>query len=74
MTLPEFDNALRILSSIDYEEVRHFMGRTDYQEFRSNPHRYFVRADDYQREQLWKVIKWRQKPELVQPASGGVGP
>lgn len=65
MTLAEFHNALRILTSIDrYELVAFKVIDPDdgaaWQAFRTDPFRWFIRADDERAERLWRIIQARQ--------------
>ena len=60
-----FSNAIRILHSIDLHElleagaIASGDGRS-WQAFRSNPSRFFVRADDEVAAAIWRIIEQRQ--------------
>lgn len=64
MTLSEFHNALRILTSIDMHELEaaKIIGVGDinaWGTFRRDPFRWFVRADDKTAEKLFALIQRR---------------
>lgn len=62
MTLAEFSNALRILHSMDFDEVASFIGdTTQWHDFRRDPVRFFLRADDALQDKLWAIVERRQK-------------
>lgn len=54
LTLASFHNALRILTSLDSDEI----GLTHWQweQFRTDPLRFFVRADDATAERIWQAM------------------
>lgn len=68
MNLAEFHNGLRILSSIDFHELvaagaitDDRDGETEWEQFRLNPWRYFIAADDDQAEKIWAVVSQRAR-------------
>ena len=60
MKLPEFANALRILHSIDYDEVKDFMSPGRWDAFRYDASWSFLSADDATQQKLWAIIEARQ--------------
>lgn len=61
MTLDEFHNGLRILSSIDFHElveagVIEDDDETEWAVFKANPHRWLNTADDDQAAKLWALM------------------
>lgn len=65
MTLAEFHNALRILTSIDRHELEaaRVIAQGDnnaWGNFRRDPFRWLIRADDRMAERLWNIIERRQ--------------
>ena len=64
MTFRNFHNALRILFNLDADDLIGSGVLTDKQwpEFRDNPHRWFIQADDQTAYQLWLLIVSRMKP------------
>ena len=64
MTFNQFHNALRILSSIDRDEleregiIRHG-DHNQWGEFRRNPYRWFLASPDDEAKRLWKIIENR---------------
>lgn len=62
--LDRFHNALRILYSIDKDQLIDAIGRasalTYWEEFRDNPHRTFLKMPDKDVEALWILIESRQ--------------
>ena len=70
MMLAEFHNALRILTSIDRYELVAFkvLDQDDgdaWHAFRTDPFRWFIRADDEQAERLWRIIQARQNRTMA---------
>jgi hypothetical protein len=64
MTLHRFRHALRILMSFGFHDVAGIVPSERWEEFSTNPHRYFVRADEETQRALWDLIEARQpKPE-----------
>lgn len=66
MTRAEFHNGLRILLNIDRHELEaaHVIKVGDvnaWGEFRRDPFRWFIRADDSQLPKLWAIIERRTK-------------
>jgi hypothetical protein len=67
MTFREFNNALRIMRSIDEYEFMAavYPGGADNQAFkrwelfRDNPHDFFIRADDTAASGLWSIVEKR---------------
>lgn len=78
MTLRKFNNALRILSSLDLADLveadvlpKYADGNFNsmgvvgmFTEFRRNPTEWFLRATDHQQELLWALIESRQPDNL----------
>lgn len=61
MTLAEFSNALRILHSIDWPDAKGIMSGEAYDyDYRRDPVRYFLRADDATQAKLWAIIEARR--------------
>jgi hypothetical protein len=59
----KFHNGLRVLLNIDAVE---FPGPAeDWPEFRDNPWRYFIRAEDEVARALWKIIQRRNERALA---------
>lgn len=61
MTLQEFHNGLRILTSIDFSElvaagVIENDDEAEWTAFRTNPHRWLIVADDAQASKLWELM------------------
>lgn len=66
MTKGEFHNGLRILLSIDRDQLAAIgvIGKTDlnaWSEFRRDPFRWFINCDDARAEKLWALIAARQQ-------------
>ena len=70
MTLDEFHNALRVMTSIDFHELvgAGVMVESDvrgefcqWDKFRRDPYRWMIRADDETAERLWGIIQKRIK-------------
>ena len=77
MTFAEFHNALRVLLNIDADEFlgavlpdEEYDGRQPdlksaawrlWDEFKENPHRWFIRAPDDQAQAIWKIIEGRTR-------------
>ena len=60
MTQAQFHNALRILTSIDFHEVQDVLpDGAAWQSFRTDPFRFFIRADDETADAIWRVIERR---------------
>jgi len=64
MTLTEFHNALRVLTSIDADELEHagvikVNDHNAWGTFRRDPFRWFIRADDATAAKLWEIVKRR---------------
>lgn len=64
MKAEEFHNALRVLLHIDRHELERagIIGRTDHDawgQFRRDPFRWAIRADDDTYMKLWSIIKAR---------------
>jgi hypothetical protein len=56
ITKAEFHNALRILRSIDSDEL----GHPDWwQYFQQNPYGYFIRCSDFNADMIWRVMVQR---------------
>lgn len=78
MTLREFHNALRILTSIDRWELEEIgvvkttgaiiKRHEQWEAFQRDPYRFFIRADNETAEKLWRLIEARQP----KPATGRV--
>lgn len=71
MTLSEFHNALRIMTSIDFSELVNagVMVESDargefckWEKFRADPYRYLIRADDDTADKIWGIIQARMRP------------
>ena len=63
MTLDEFHNGLRILIGIDRDELES-VGITsvvEWEKFRIDPYRYFIRTDDEKAEKIWSIAEQRMK-------------
>jgi len=60
MRLQEFANALRILRSIDYDEVKDFMSPGRWDVFRYDSAWSFLSADDATQARIWAIIEARQ--------------
>ncbi len=60
MTLSEFSNALRILHSIDSDEVYLAIPHRAWLAFRDDAVDCFLRADDPTQAKLWAIIEARQ--------------
>jgi hypothetical protein len=66
MTFEQFHNALRILLCIDRRELEQIgviEGPSDNEEwdaFRRDPFRWFIRADDETAGKVWRLIQKRQ--------------
>lgn len=63
MTLSEFHNGLRILSSIDFSDLvkagvltDDADGDAEWEDFRSNPWKWMIQADDDQATKLWALM------------------
>ncbi len=66
MTLREFHNGLRILLNLDLDELATAgaMEHRDfdtYAEFRTDPFRWFIRANDRQAEAVWSLMQERMR-------------
>jgi len=66
MTLSEFHNALRILTSIDMRELEEagiiaHQDLTAWGLFRRDPFRWFIRADDVKAAALFAIIERRSR-------------
>ena len=66
MTFAEFHNALRILTSIDRDELEAagVIKTNDHNAwgtFTRDPFRWFIRADDATAAKLWAIIERRQR-------------
>lgn len=66
MTFAEFHNALRILMSIDRHELEaagviKARDHNAWGEFRRDPFRWFIRADDADAPKIWAIIERRQR-------------
>lgn len=67
LNLREFHNGLRILLNIDRDElvaagvIRHG-DHNAWGEFRRDPFRWFIRANDERADKLWELMKKRMKP------------
>lgn len=66
MTFAEFHNALRIMLAIDRHELEASgiikPGDVNaWGEFRRDPFRWFIRADDSQAPKLWAIVQRRQR-------------
>jgi hypothetical protein len=66
MTLAEFHNGLRILSSIDFHELAaagaitdDAHGEVEWEHFRANPWRYFIAAEDDCAAKIWTIVSRR---------------
>lgn len=60
MTFAEFHNALRILTSVDRHELADvFTDGAAWHAFRTDPFRFFIRADDDTAQAIWRVIERR---------------
>lgn len=66
MELAHFHNRLRTLTSIDHHELPGLSG-DDWHRFRTDPFRFFIRADDATAAMIWRAIEGRQ-PENREPA------
>jgi len=65
MTFAEFHNALRILMSIDRHELEaagviKARDHNAWGEFRRDPFRWLIRADDTDAPKIWAIIERRQ--------------
>lgn len=66
MTLREFHNGLRIMASIDRDELEQAIGyrgalaNQEWLRFRTNPWREFIRMSDADAKAVWSIIKRRQ--------------
>ena len=65
MTLAEFHNALRILTSVDRHElvaagVMRHGDHNAWGTFRRDPFRWLIRADDAAAHKLWRIVEARQ--------------
>jgi hypothetical protein len=74
MTQAEFENALRILSSIDRHELvaAGVIAEKDggaWASFRADPYRWRLRADDDAAGRLWRLIESRQRHRRVRRAA-----
>lgn len=58
MTLAEFHNALRVIRSIDHDEVP-FLDEQQWDVFMREPERFFIRADDDTAAKIWAAMKKR---------------
>ncbi len=75
MTQPQFLNAIKILHSIDLDEMIEAgaIQRGDgmaWQAFRSNPSRFLMCADDPTADAIWSIIEQRNQPRTVAVAPG----
>ena len=57
-TLPIFLNRLRILRSIDLDEVPSW---TSWYDFRTNPYEYLISCPDDEAEHIWVALRKREK-------------
>ena len=67
MTQHEFVNGLRILLNLDFPDLRDggvLIMNQDWLEFRVNPWRWFIRADDARAAKLWALMLQRMKGTL----------
>lgn len=69
MTMAEFHNALRIMLSLDLDELAAagVIAGDDlkaWRSFRTDPFRWFVRADDDTARKLFTMIERRQQPMM----------
>ena len=68
MTFDEFHNGLRILMSIDSDELDKAgvfdrkSGAADLNLFYDNPHRWFILASNDKAMRVWELMKKRMKP------------
>lgn len=66
MNFADFHNGLRILLSIDRHELEaagviKINDHNAWGEFRRDPFRWFIRADDIAAPKLWAIVQRRQK-------------
>ena len=66
MTFDQFHNGLRILLSIDRHELEaagviRVGDHNAWGEFRRDPFRWLIRADDSQAPKLWAIVQRRQR-------------
>lgn len=79
MNFADFHNGLRVLSSIDFHELAEagaitddLDGEAEWQQFRANPWRYFIAADDSRAEAIWAIIQRRTKPTSLNLAATAI--
>jgi hypothetical protein len=64
MTFEKFHNALRIMRSIDLQEIHEAgfdMTPSEWDAFRSHPHDWFILARDRDAKVIWSIIEERNK-------------
>lgn len=71
MTQHELHNALRILTSMDADEVP-FLDGARWQAFRTDPFRFFIRCDQETCDALWRVIEARQPQSRTVTVAPGI--
>lgn len=59
MTLREFHNGLRLLRSIDRDEIGYIISENAWQEFRDRPYEFFIRCDDPTANAIWAAMQER---------------
>lgn len=61
MEFKQFHNALRILASIDQDELEATgaITKDEWEGFRGNPYKWFVRVPDDKALKVWKIMKKR---------------
>jgi hypothetical protein len=60
MNLHQFNNANKVLTSIDHHEVP-FLDGPAWQRFSSQPARFLMRADDETAARIWEVVERRSQ-------------
>jgi hypothetical protein len=70
MRMADFHNLLRILVSLDWDDLSAagIIARDDvkaWNSFRNDPFRWFIRADDETARKLWTLIEHRQNPMMT---------
>ncbi len=69
MKLPDFQLMIRVLHSIDSDQLDDVFGdahesRGEFAKFRENPPRYLIRCDDEKAAAIWAVARKRYDPQL----------
>ena len=65
MTRDDLHNAIRILHSLDFEDVKAVLGWERWLIFKARPGDFFITCDDVTCDGLWRAIEKRASKETV---------